>query len=420
MFFKIPNAFDSHCHFLATGQIAAGLSLRKLNSAHDVKDLKIEPHHYQGKWLVGFGWDQNQWPTKAFPDQKILDEVFGATPVLFSRVDGHASWLNTAAAKELKLKEGFDGTLFDTDHIQALMKLPAFTTEQIKKFAKISQRLFNVGGFTHVRDLSMTWDTWQALAQMANENELTVCIESFVTVEGVGDFSRALSEVKLMQQAPNRLLRIQGIKLFLDGSLGSKTAYVSKNYLNSSSCGILNWELDDVKLIMKKTWQSDLQFAVHTIGDEAVHQVVKMAREISAEGIVGRLHLEHVQTLRPETIQLMKPLHVTCHMQPCHWLSDSLWLKDVLPTELLEKTFSWEALRKNKIPIQFGSDAPIETTSLINNHKALVQSAEAGWPKLNGDWTKFHAHPDVAWTNSWTECSTEKVLQVYFNGQPLI
>ena len=420
MFFKIQNAFDSHCHFLATGQVAAGLSLKNLNSPQDVKHLKIQPHHFQGKWLVGFGWDQNQWEQSQFPTQKILDEVFPNTPVIFSRADGHASWLNSAAASELNLSADFKGVLFDNQHIEALMTLPPHTIAQNKNFAEISQKLFNKGGFTHVRDLSMTWPTWQMLSQMSEKNELSVCVESFVTAENANDIARVLAEIKQMQQAPNPQLCIQGVKLFLDGSLGSKTAFISKKYLESDSNGHLSWDLNDVKQVMMQTWQQGLEFAVHTIGDEAVHQVVKMAREISAAGVLGRLHLEHVQIIRPETIQLMKPLHVTCHMQPCHWLSDHSWLKKVLPPELLRNSFSWEALRKNKIPLQFGSDSPIEVASLVDNKKALLESAKAGWPALNDDWIKYHQHPNASWTKSWTELSEEKIQQVYFEGEPLL
>lgn len=271
-----------------------------------------------------------------------------------------------------------------------------------------------------MRDLSMTWPTWQMLSQMSEKNELSVCVESFVTAENANDIARVLAEIKQMQQAPNPQLCIQGVKLFLDGSLGSKTAFISKKYLESDSNGHLSWDLNDVKQVMMQTWQQGLEFAVHTIGDEAVHQVVKMAREISAAGVLGRLHLEHVQIIRPETIQLMKPLHVTCHMQPCHWLSDHSWLKKVLPPELLRNSFSWEALRKNKIPLQFGSDSPIEVASLVDNKKALLESAKAGWPALNDDWIKYHQHPNASWTKSWTELSEEKIQQVYFEGEPLL
>ncbi len=437
MFFKIQNAFDSHCHFLATGQVACGLSLKNLKSAEDIKNLKTEPHHFQNQWLVGFGWDQNQWELNDFPLKKTLDEVFPHTPVFFSRVDGHTSWINSVGISELK-KKGYDfsvdpvggkivrdragnatGILLDQAHIQALAMLPPFTSQQSINFILQSQKIFNAGGFTHVRDLSMTWPIWQTLVQMSDKKELTVCIESFVTVENLNDMDRVLQEIEWMKNSANPLLRIKGVKLFLDGSLGSKTAYLSKNYLNSDSRGLLNWDFNDVKKIIQRTWQRGLELAIHSIGDEASHQIVKLAREISAEGLLGRLHLEHVQILRTETIQLMKPLHLVCHMQPCHWSSDHLWLNKVLPQQLLSHAFPWEALRRNKIPLQFGSDSPIEPTSLLVNRSALINSAAAGVSAFADDWLKFHQHPDLKWTNSWTEFSEEKIQQVYFSGEAL-
>jgi predicted amidohydrolase YtcJ len=438
MLFRIQNPFDSHCHFLGTGQIAAGLSLKNLTDASDIKELKIEPHHYQQNWLVGFGWDQNLWPEKKFPTKEVLDSTFPNTPVFFSRNDGHCSWINTAAIHELKnLGNDFSldpaggridrdingnptGILFDQAHIHALQKIPYFSEKQQTEFLKISQSIFNRGGFTHVRDLSMTKTQWQLLSQMAQRKELTICVEGFVTIENLNDLPRALADVQWMKDNPSPLLRIQGIKLFLDGSLGSKTAYLSENYLHTNQKGILCWKMDEVNEVLKHTWMRRLDFAVHTIGDEAVHQMVQVARAVSAEGIVGRMHLEHVQVVRPETIQLMKPLHITCHMQPCHWLSDHNWLADVVSSKILKYSFQWEALRKNKIKLQFGSDSPIESTSLILTEQALIQSAKAKWAKLGDDWKQFHAHPDRNWTNSYTEFTDDKIHQVYFQGEPLI
>lgn len=437
MFFKIQNAFDSHCHFLATGQVASGLSLKNLKSAEDVKNLKIQKNYFQNNWLVGFGWDQNSWTPSRFPNSTILDSYFPNYPVFFSRADGHASWVNTAGINELK-KKGYDffkdliggkierdlcgqptGILFDQAHIAALALLPSFNEIQIRQFLQQAQFLFNRGGFTHARDLSMTLNNWHHLLAMADKKELTMCLEGFVTVESLTDLPRVFEEIKFMKENPNPFLRIQGVKLFLDGSLGSKTAFISLDYLDQKSSGQLCWDLKNVKEVLKLTWQKGFDFAAHAIGDEAVHQAVQIARSVSSEGTLGRLHLEHVQIIRPATIPLMKSLHVTCHMQPCHWLSDHAWLKNIVASDLVKNSFSWESLRKNKIALQFGSDSPIEPTSLLNNYQALMQSATSGWPALNADWTSFHSHPDKKWTNSFTELTDEKIIQVHFNGEPL-
>ena len=435
---KIINCYDSHTHFWATGQVAEGLKLHGLQSADDVRRLQITPGYYRGRWLVGFGWNQNQWPLAEFPTKKILDDVFGATPVFFSRVDGHASWLNSQAIKELK-KSGFDfgcdpaggavlrdehgeptGILLDTAHIAALSLLPNFTIEQHQLFFKSSQKIFNTAGFTHVRDLSMTLASWKLLRKMEMAQQLTVALDAFVTAENLQDLNRVLDDIQQIKNDPSQQMRLHGVKIFIDGSLGSKTALLSHAYQGTSSSGIQIWPYEDIKEFLRKGWTAGQQVAIHTIGDQAAHLAVMAAREVSADGISGRIHLEHVQLLRPETIQMLKPLHVTCHLQPCHWLSDHSWLKKVLPSELVPYLFQWEQLRKNKIPFYFGSDSPIEPASLFNNKTALEQSAVWGVPALNSPWTVFHSHPDKNWCPSWTELEDGRIKQVYLNQQPLL
>jgi predicted amidohydrolase YtcJ len=182
----------------------------------------------------------------------------------------------------------------------------------------------------------------------------------------------------------------------------------------------LIWNAEDVKTVLREAWSQNLVAAVHCIGDEAVKTTVKAAREVSAEGIVGRLNLEHVELMSPEVIQMMKPLHVTCFLQPCNWLSDRLWLNQVLSPKLISYLFQWELLRKNKIPFFFGSDSPIERPSLFDNKRALTESAKAGIPKLGTDWKIYHQHPDTAWCPSTTEIDEKFVKQVIFRGEALI
>ncbi|MBC7741963.1 MAG: amidohydrolase family protein [Bdellovibrionaceae bacterium] len=438
MIHTIRNCYDSHVHFLATGQVAAGLKLNSLKSEIDVRQLQLKPSFYRAEWLTGFGWDQNKWPVKEFPHKKTLDEVFKTTPVFFSRVDGHTSWINSAAIEQFK-KVGYNfssdpiggkilrdidgqpsGVLLDQAHINALQLLPKFNDVQNILFIEQAQNIFNRAGFTHVRDLSMNLQTWNLLNKQTLNKRLTVCIDGFVTVENVHDLPSVLTEIKEMQNSPSPLLRIHGIKLFVDGSLGSKTAYLSEPYLNTNDVGLLSWTPNEIAIALKFIWLNKLEAAVHTIGDQAVHEVVQAARTVSAAGTLGRLHLEHVQLIRPETLILMKPLHISCHMQPCHWLSDQSWLPKVLSPRQLTNLFPWENLRKNKILFDFGSDSPIEAPGLLRTPEALQKSAKSGVPELKSNWQVYHQHPDLNWTNSRTEFDDQTIKQVYFNGEPLL
>lgn len=434
---EIRNCYDSHTHFLATGQVSDGLNLRDLKSPDDVQHISIQPQYMRSTWLTGFGWDQNLWQQQQLPTKTQLDQIFPDQPVFFSRVDGHSSWLNSKAIQELE-KLGMDfsknpvggnivrdpsgqpsGVLQDQAHIQALMRLPDFTDEQNKTFLKSSMKIFNRAGFTHVRDMSMTFSQWNLLCELQNQNAMTVCLEGFVTAESAGDLERAYAEVQKCWINPNPFLRMKGLKIFIDGSLGSKTAYLSKPYVGTTQSGLLSWTSVEIEQAIAFAWIKKCEIAIHVIGDQAAHLAAEAARRVSASGLLGRLHLEHVQLLRPETIQILKPLHVHCHMQPCHWLSDHNWLNQSIG-DLKSYLFPWESLRKNKIPVFFGSDSPIEPTSLLRNWRALNESELSKIPKLNDDWMKYHAHPDSSWTNSHTVFDQERIHQVYFQGEPLL
>ncbi len=422
---------------MATGQTSLGLHLQDLKSALDIKNKIIKPEYFQGHWINGFGWDQYLWSNSALPTKENLDSVFPDTPVFLSRVDGHASWINSAAIAELK-KNYYDfscdpvggkierdihgdptGVLFDQAHIQALLKLPPFSTEQTISHIKESLRLFNQAGFTHIRDLSMNFPTAAILHNLQQKNELTACIDGFVTVENVNDMERGLADYEQCKRLPNPFLRIHGLKVFVDGSLGSGTAFISQPYVGTSGRGMMAWSFEEIRTAIHFCWSRKIEIAFHVIGDAAVESVVKAARDVSAAGILGKMHLEHVQLLRPDVIHMMKPLHVHCHMQPCHWLSDKKWLKNKIG-DLNQYLFQWELLRKNKIPISFGSDSPIEPTSLIRNIAALKDTELHGIPKLNTDFKLVHAHPDQTWSNSKTIFTHEKIHEVHFNGRQII
>ncbi len=431
----IQNCFDSHVHLLATGQVASGLNLNFVKSLDDLQFIKKNPEFLRGDWLVGFGWDQHQWGLpQQWPNKFNLDKIFKNEPVYFSRVDGHTGWFNSIAHKKL-VELGFDfknpkyisqiiwiesepsGILLDQAHIDAMMLLPPFSETQEKLFLKKASQLFIQGGFTHIRDLSSSSQLWNQLSELQSSGDFSLCVEGNITIENIQDLDRGIQEYHQTKNSPNPYLRMKGLKIFVDGSLGSKTAALFENYLGENHNGSLYWNEQDITTVITKCWELNAEVSVHTIGDRAIDLVVKTARKVSADGLMGRINLEHVQLLKPETLQLMKPLHVTCHMQPCHWLSDKSWLKKTLGKSTYSQLFQWERLRKNKISVQFGSDSPIEPTSLLRNFQALTDSAASGITELSELATTFHAHPDSKWTHSKTIFNSERIKQVIFDGK---
>lgn len=430
----LRNLYDSHVHLLSTGQVARVLDLSKLKSLEDLRTLEIRPENRRAGWLVGFGWDENRWTTKTLPTRIDLDLAFPGEAVYFSRCDGHSGVTSTEGLRRLGLldrpvdpiggqvlldtKGVPNGRLTETAHYQALEKLPRPSRDDLREDLISGMRKFNEAGFTHVRDMAGSEELWGIALDLEKQGLQTLCIEWNFSCETREDFERALSEASRARLQETPLNKVAGIKLYFDGSLGSDTAFLSRPYAHRSdgARGITCWPEDHVEQVLRKAWENGLPVAVHTIGDEAADRIVEMSRKISSSGLGGRLNLEHAQVLRTETIQKMKGLHVTCHLQPCHWLNDRRWLENKLGS-LAKFAFPWEALRRQKIPFFFGSDSPIESMSLFDNLRALRESVEAGIPRLDADPILFHTKTGSADVRGETLIDDEKILEVRLNGK---
>lgn len=245
--FQITNCYDSHVHWMATGEYAYRLNLSDLSSVNDIRQLTAEPQHYRGEWLVGFGWNQHLWEDKSVPHRNILDEHFGNDPVAFSRADGHAMWMNTEALKRAGLyhknPEPIAGGKIDLDAdgmpsgivyentAEDIRKiLPPLDEQQIALRLKNGADIFNRAGFTHIRDLSGNEKQWSASHRLEEVGELNLCVNQFFAIEAGKNFHAVLKEAKAAQKSESAQLKVGGIKIFLDGSLGSETAYISKKY----------------------------------------------------------------------------------------------------------------------------------------------------------------------------------------------
>lgn len=417
MLLKIPCLYDSHLHWLGTGQIAVGLQLYDLKSANDIEKVRPDPAFFRGEWLVGFGWDHTQWPDQQLPKKETLDRLFPQHPVLLQRVDGHSSWLNSVALEKLGYECSHSGILSEEEHFKAYYSLPKLSESQNRQALKKGQEIFNQAGFTHIRDMTCDWEQWQAARTMDLADELTVYVQENFLCENPQEMEHILQTMVMARSEETAHLKVQGIKIFFDGTLGSDTAWLSK--CNCTRHGF-SWTSDLLEELLKKAWSLGFEVSVHTIGDEAAHQVVVAARKVMATNqYTGWLNLEHVEVLRPETVLMMKALHVRCHMQPCHWLSDREWLEEKLG-DLYRHAFPWGTLSKSGIPLYFGSDSPVARSSFWDNQKALKESIKAKIPALKGEITEFHSFPAGKGSECYTVFENETLKELVFDGRRII
>jgi predicted amidohydrolase YtcJ len=401
-----------------TGEVLSFLDLTKVQSIADLKKIKTKPENFRGEWLVGFGWDQNQWQDPLTINLTQIDKLFPNHPVIFIRVDGHASWVNSVALKQAKLfesniqntkggrferdKDGnLTGVLIDSARLEIEKILPDYSLSQIKKFLTSAMDLFHNNGFTHIRDMGSTQECWEIARQMEESNDLKLFVEMNFSFEKFSDFKPTLELAKRLKKEKSGLLRVVGLKFYFDGALGSDGALLSQNYPNGGR-GLELYELDQVEEILRRTWEHGIPVSIHTLGDEAVHKIVKLAYELKKRDSEGLLHLEHCEVLRPETIRMMRMLDVKCHLQPSHFLTDRKWLKDKLG-DLYPFSFPWKNLDESGISYFFGSDSPIEKPLLDLTSSGIEEASLAGIPRpLKSIWS-CHSHPDGSWG---TDCVT--------------
>ena len=374
---KVHRCFDSHVHWLAVG-----FPYIDLSSVKNLKDISYEKSDFVEDWLWGFGLKTNK--ELSLND---LDSVLKERPLCFSRQDGHAIWLNSQACERL----GVVPQSFWQENEAAQMR------EKISKLSKISDKSallrasqkLNAKGVTHIRDLGMGACQWDQAVQLHKEGRLTLAVEGFFVVDSISCYKTVIQQALKAQNSSTKLLRCQGIKVFYDGTLWGKTAYLSENYLNDTTCGSALISIKKLREILSQAWQSGLEVAVHTIGNQAVKDVLQEAHSLWQQGLKGHLHLEHVQVMDLSCLEKMHPKFVTCHLQPCHWLSDRKFLESSLPKSLMEGLFRWDWLEQKGVPFYFGTDAPVEQGGLEVNYQVISEL-----PSLAQDFTFYHTHPD--------------------------
>lgn len=410
---EFHNLYDSHIHLQFTAEKASTLNLEFVHSLADLKSLPIaQPENFRGEILNGFGWSQLSDVNPGVDIGKKLDELFPQQAVFFTRKDGHAVLINSQALHVLGLTDRKPGLFEEEDHFLAYRCLPALTASQIQAQLLKVQKLFLSKGFTHVRDMTMTDTVWKELEVISNSGAFKMAVEAYVHVPKMQDFARYLESTLKMKATKSENLRVRGLKFFYDGTLGAETA------LLSCGCGggLRQWTREDLANAFLKTWAAGLEVAVHTIGDLAVDEVVETARALSAQGHLGRLCLEHVEVVKPETIQKMKPLHVEVHMQPCHFLSDRSFLSDRLGKDI-SYAFPWSRFERAQIPMFFGSDSPIEPPNFFRNLQALKEAKKQfRIETIKADVANYHTHPDKSWWPCQTVFENETVKEVLICG----
>lgn len=440
---RINACFDSHVHWAAVGEFAHRLRLEGLTSPAEILKVQPDKHHFRGEWLVGFGWDQNKWNEQ--PHRRYLDQWFPHTPVMLTRVDGHAVWVNSEALRRVGVidesgrisgvhsKDILSGGRVETDEngapsgvlVDRAMELvesvvPKDSDFDVRRNLLFAMKVFNDAGLTHIRDMTCDEQQWNQAVRLFDSGLLTLGVEEYFWLKELSDLEKSIATIQHAQKSAPPLLRPMGLKIFYDGALGSEGALISQCYHGQSHQGLRLWRDSDLMEVMTQVWKSNQALAIHAIGDLAVDSVIELALKVKAIGVSGALHIEHGELIQSKTIKKMRELDIHIHMQPAHWLSDRDWLQKKVGL-LQECAFPWRRLQEERIDFDFGSDAPISSPSLAEIFRAIRESADAGIPRLLGGPESYLSYRDLGWIpNCYTLLEEDQPVQVVFQGEHLL
>lgn len=401
--YLMPGLIDSHAHVMEVGFAAMTLDLSDTRSLAEAL-AKISAYakaHPDRPWILGRGWNQELWPEKRFPTAADLDAVVPNVPVWLERVDGHAGWANSralsiagvttaskdpAGGKIERIMPGGKpaGVLVDNAKALVANSIPAPRPEDRDYAFALAQDIFFSRGVTASTDMGTSIEDWQTYRRAGDTGRLRMRVmayahgvDNMVLIGGTGPTPWLYDE----------RLRLNGVKLYADGALGSRGASLKAPYSDAPGIKGLRITADTaLKNMMSRAALDHFQVAVHAIGDEANAAVLGAIEEL-APTYPGdrRWRIEHAQIVDPADIPRFGKNGIIASMQPVHQTSDRLMAEKRLGSDRLKGAYAWKSIQATGAKLAFGSDAPVELSDpFVGMAAAISRQGADGEPQ--GGW----------------------------------
>ena len=374
----VPGMIDAHVHVMGIGYGALTLDLSETSSLEEALALieRFARENPGRPWILGRGWNQEKWGLGRFPTAQELDRAVGDRPVALERVDGHATWANTLAIESAELTaatedpaggriertaDGAPAGVFVDAAAELIAKVVPEPRAVDRDIAlQEAQTKLLAQGVTAVADMGTTLSDWQTYRRAGDTGQLRLRIMAYAA--GI----EAMEVIGGTGPTPwlyDDRLRLNGVKLYLDGALGSRGAWLKAPYADDPSNQGLPL-LSDAQLrnMMSRAAMEDYQVAVHAIGDAANSEALSAIEELS-ESYRGdrRWRVEHAQIVSPEDVARFGEHGIIASVQPVHQTSDRLMAQARLGEDRLEGAYAWASLKDAGARLALGSDAPVES-----------------------------------------------------------
>jgi predicted amidohydrolase YtcJ len=398
----IPGLQDAHGHFTGLGASMQSIDHRGTTTYEQVVGLvrNRAAAARAGEWIVGRGWDQNDWPDKQWPTNELLSAASPNNPVYLTRVDGHAGLANRRAMDLAGVSEATadpaggrlirgagnqpSGVLIDTAQALVSSKIPPVGNAQLEEQILLADRETRRLGLTLVHDAGTHGRTVEAYKRLIDAGRLKTRL--YVMLRGpLPTLQQAFDQGPIADYGNHRLA-VRAIKVVADGALGSRGAAMLEPYSDEAgTTGLLTTPPDEVYAQTLAASKAGFQTAIHAIGDRANRLVMdifeRVQREVPASGAL-RMRNEHAQILDRAEIPRFATLNVIASMQPTHATSDMPWVPARIGRERMEEgAYVWRKLLSSGATIASGSDFPVELANpMLGFHAAITRQDPAGQP----------------------------------------
>ncbi len=388
-----PGFNDGHSHFSGYGiWVTHYANLVGTNSFEEVLDvLKRFSKTVKGNWILGRGWDQNDWKDKHYPVNDKLNEMFPNKAVVLTRIDGHAVLANKKALEiagitpgteieggEIVLKEGkLTGVLIDNAADVMKAKIPPLTDEQkTTALLRAQNDCFSVG-LTTVTDAGLDKHDILLIDSLQSAGKLKMRVYAMINPTKE-NFEYFFNEGPIHKKR----LTVSAVKLYADGALGSRGALLLKPY--SDMPGYYGLQLHPASYydsVCRLAYNAGFQVNTHAIGDSGNRLILKTYGKYLRGKNDLRWRIEHAQIVALPDFDLFRKYSVIPSIQSTHCTSDMYWAEKRLGKQRIKFAYAYKRLLHQNGWMVNGTDFPIEDISPVKTFYAAVSRKDLnGWP----------------------------------------
>jgi predicted amidohydrolase YtcJ len=389
-----PGFFDPHSHFLGLGQMLDQADLVGTESYDETIDRlkQFAQKHPDAIWIVGRGWDQNDWADKQFPTKEKLDAAFPNIPVALTRIDGHALLVNSKALRLAQVTAGSrlaggevvvangqpTGVLVDNAMQLVKRILPRPDNADKARMLLGAEKACVALGLTSVSDAGISPDEINLIDSLHRTGKLKIRDYAMVSL-GEPNLNYFLKRGPFQTDR----LTVRSFKLYADGALGSRGACLRKPYSDRpGTSGFLLLSPEELNRVSTLLYKAGFQANTHCIGDSANHLMLDIYGKLLKTKNNRRWRIEHAQVVSPDDFWKFGRYSIIPSVQPTHATSDMYWAADRLGPIRVKGAYAFKDLMKQNGLIAFGSDFPVEYVNpLFGFHSAAARQDAKNFPK---------------------------------------